>query len=394
MAGLPKALALCLVFVGVWFPAAAEQQAKPIVLGIDAEFGLKNSTSAQSIERGVRTAVEEINQAGGVLGRPLAVAIKDNRSLPARGIDNIKDFAADPDVVAVFGGRFSPVVFEEAPVAQQTGMILLDPWASADGIIDDTLKPNWVFRLSLRDEYAMPTMMSYARDRGLRRVGLLLANTAWGRSNLASAERHLAGSPDMAIVGRAWFNWGEQSLLPQYRQLLAAGAQAVVFVTNDVEGALLIREIAGLPPDERRPVIFHWGITGGTFVEQAGDALRTVDHAVVQTFSFLSARPDRVKKVLATTSRLFGLSTAEQVEAPVGFAHAYDLTHILAKAIALAGTAERGAVRDALERVTNHDGLVRTYARPFAPGHHEALPREQVFMARYRSDGVLAPVGR
>jgi ABC-type branched-subunit amino acid transport system substrate-binding protein len=41
-------------------------------VGIDAEFGLDNSTSAQAVELGVRTAIAEINAAGGLLlGRRL-----------------------------------------------------------------------------------------------------------------------------------------------------------------------------------------------------------------------------------------------------------------------------------------------------------------------------------
>ena len=94
-------------------PAARAAEGPPVVLGIDGEFGLEESTSAQAVELGVKVAVEQINQAGGVLrGRPLTIVTKDHRSIPARGIRNIEEFAAMPDVLAVFGGRFSPVVIE------------------------------------------------------------------------------------------------------------------------------------------------------------------------------------------------------------------------------------------------------------------------------------------
>ncbi|HSV29254.1 MAG TPA: ABC transporter substrate-binding protein, partial [Candidatus Omnitrophota bacterium] len=295
---------------------------------------------------------------------------------------------------AVMAGRFSPVVIEVSPIAQEKGIILLDPWASADGIIDDRRKPNWVFRLSLRDEFAMPAMLAHARSQGIRKVGLLLANTAWGRSNLASAERAGGRFPDIQVVGKAWFNWGETSLLPQYKHLVAQGAKAILFVTNDVEGALLVREMAALPPAERVPLFFHWGITGGTFVEQTQGALTAIDHAVVQTFSFAKADPAMVERVMATTGPLFGLSRPDQIEAPVGFAHAYDLTHILAKAIALAGSTDRAQVRDALEKVRDHKGLVRFFPQPFTPSRHEALGPDEVFLARFRADGALVPLGR
>ena len=94
---------------------------------------------------------------------------------------------------------------------------------------------------------------------------------------------------------------------------------------------------------------------------------------------------------MATAARASACARIEDIESPVGVAHAYDMTHILAKAIDLAGTTERAAVRDALEKVRAHDGLVRRYAPPFTPTRHEALGADELLMARYRADGVLVP---
>jgi branched-chain amino acid transport system substrate-binding protein len=87
-----------------------------------------------------------------------------------------------------------------------------------------------------------------------------------------------------------------------------------------------------------------------------------------------------------------GVRRIEDIESPVGVAHAYDMTHILARAVALAGRAERDAVRDGLERVPAHDGLVRRYAPPFTRDRHEALGASELMMCRYRDDGVLVRV--
>ena len=69
----------------------------------------------------------------------------------------------------------------------------------------------------------------------------------------------------------------------------AAGAQAIILVANEVEGSVLIREVAAMPPNQRLPLICHWGITGGAFAELCGDALHQVDLAVIQTYSFIGA---------------------------------------------------------------------------------------------------------
>ena len=390
------ALAVCLsLFVSI-SPAQADPNVdRPVLVGLDGEFGLAHSTSAEAIERGILTAIDEINRAGGVLGgRQFKLVTKENHSIAARGIRNIKEFAAMPDIVAVFGGRFSPVLIEELPILKETKTLLLAPWSSADGIIDNCMTPNFAFRLSLRDSLAMPFMLTHAADHGFRNVGLLLTNTAWGRSNLAAAERYFASGGGVSSVGTAWYNWRDQSLIDKYAILRKAGAQAIILVANDDEGATLVREIAALPKDERLPLISHWGVTGGSFAEQAGPALNEVDFSVIQTFSFFKADPVRVAKILTVTERLFGISKIGDIVSPVGFAHAYDLTHILARAITKAGTADRAAVRDALELVTDYKGLVRDFPQPFTATNHDALGSDQLFMARYRADGMLIPEER
>lgn len=372
--------------------ATSHDGREPVILALDGEFGLTNSTSAEAIERGILTAIDEINREGGVLGgRPLALVTREHRSISARGIRNIRELATIPDLVAVFGGRFSPVVIEELPVLEQTRTLFLAPWSSADDIVDNGMQPNYIFRLSLRDGLAMPFLLARAADRGVTRVGLLLTNTAWGRSNLEAANRHLVTHRVPDVVGTAWYNWRDRSLIDKYEALAAADAQAIVLVANDDEAAVLVREMAALPPERRLPILSHWGVTGGDFVGQAGPALKSVDFSVIQTVSPFKIPRDRLAPVLETAGRLFGIHRPEDIVSPVGFLHAYDLTRIVALAIDRAGTTDRAAVRDALEQVGPYRGVIRDFDRPFAPGRHEALGPDDLLMARFRADGVLVP---
>lgn len=374
--------------------AAGAATGKPVIIGIDGEFGLINSTSAQAVELGVKIAIEQINAAGGVLGgRPLQIVSKDHRSIPARGIRNIAEFTAMTDLVAVFGGRFSPVVIEELPALKQSKVPFMAAWSSADAIVDNGTTPNYAFRLSLRDSLAMPFMLAEARKHGIERVGLLFTNTSWGRSNLAAVNKYSEANEVPRVVGTAWYNWQERSLIDQYGKLLAAGAQAILLVANDDEAAVLVNEMVTLPKNKRLPVLSHWGVTGGKFFKQAEAALKEVDFSVIQTFSFFKARKAPLERFMATASK-FGIRRVDDIESPVGVAHAYDLTHILAKAIALAGSTDRAAIRDALEKVKSHDGLVKDYSPPFTATRHEALGPEQLLMARYNERGVIVPVQR
>lgn len=364
----------------------------PVRVGVDAEFALQDSTSAQAIELGMRVAMAEVNAAGGVLGgRPLELVVRDNHSMPARALANLRELATLPDLVAVFGGKFSPVVIDAVPLVRELGLPFIAVWSSADPIIDNMTQPNWMFRVALRDSLAMPKMLATAQQRGFKRVGLLLANTGWGRSNLTAAQNHVAAKGQPALVQVAWHNWGEKSLLQRFQGLRDAGAQAVVVVANDDDAALLVREMATLPAEQRLPLICHQGVTGGKFVTLAGPALTQVDVSVLQTFSFFQLPAPARERFLKTASQVAKISRIDDIEGPTGVAHAYDAVHILARAVTLAGSTDRAAVRNALERLPEHRGLIRHYKPPFTAQRHEALGPGDLLMTRYRSDGALVP---
>ena len=364
----------------------------PVLVGLDGEFGLENSISAQAIELGLRTAIAEINAAGGVLGgRPIELVTKNHSAILARSVRNNAEFASMPDLVAVFGGRFSPLVIAQVPALNAAKLPYLAVWSAADAIIDNGMRPNYLFRLSLRDSLAMPKLLQSAEQRGFDKVGLLVVNTSWGSSSLAEAEKYMRNVKKQKIVDTAWFYPRDTTLITQYKKLTAAGAQAVVLVGNDKEALILVREVAALPPSQRVPILSHWGITGGDFFKHAAAALEEVDLSVIQTFSFFTADKQMLARFMKTAEQTAGIKRIEDIHAPVGVAHAYDLMHILAKAINLARNTERSAIRDALEKVPEHRGLIKLYKPPFTPTRHEALGPAELLMARYNREGVLLP---
>jgi len=392
MSGSPRsifgALSLALLFL-IAVPIAASAP-KPVYIGLDAEFGYANSTSAEAIRQGILIAIDEINRAGGVLNsRPLALEERANHSVPARSIENIISFARNPDLVAVFCGRFSPTVLEALPTIHQIGIPLMDPWAAADAVIDNGYKTNFAFRLSLRDSWAMNVMLRHAEQKGASRVGMLLLNTSWGRSNLKAAENFAAEDRRLKIVATHWFNWNDTTFLEKYQSLRKAGAEAIILVANANEAVILLKEVAGLPAAERIPIISHWGVTGGTLFEMTKQALRKLDFSVVQTYSFIGDQSEKAQTVITAAQRLFKVKGARNIQSPVGVAHAYDLTHILALAINQAGSTDRMAIRAALETVGPYAGLIKTYSRPFTADRHDALSPDEVFMATYAEDGAI-----
>ncbi len=369
-------------------PAIRAVAAEPLVVVVEAEFGHPTSTSAQAIALGIDVAIDELNAARP--GKPPFVLRRsDNAGVAAMAVDNFADAARDPSVIAVFGGKFSPVQIELVRPAHELGLLLLNPWGSADPITDHGRVPSWTFRLSLKDAWAAPAFVREARRRhAATALGILAPSTAWGRSNEAALVAATTAT-DTRLVDSRWYSWGTRSLVDRYQELRNAGAQAIVMVANEVEGALLVREVAALPAAERLPILCHWGVTGGQFIRLAGDALSQVDFSVVQTFSFHgNPRPAAIALREACSARLRPEAQG-RIEAPVGVAHAYDLMHLLALAADRVGGPDRPAIRSALESLPPFAGAVRDYNPAFTPTRHDALGPENVFFARYTKDGDL-----
>lgn len=382
----------------VCFTVAAEVPAangapKPILIGLDADMSASSATGGEAIRRGVVIAIDEVNRAGGVLGRPLELVVRDHRGNPDRGIDNISDFAAMEDLVAVVGGIHTPVAMAELEAIHEHGLLYLGPWAAGTGVVDNDYDPNFVFRVSARDEYVGEFLINAAFERGYRHPALLLWQTAWGRSNevAMTTALDLRGKEPAAVE---WFNTGAESLAGQLDRFKRSGADVVMLIAQPEGAATLVRDMIALPAEERLPVIAHWGFTSGDFHQVFPDRVGEIDLAFLQTFSFFDPPfPDRAGRVLAGYCEHFkACDGAKGVRAPAGTAHAYDVIHLLARAIDDAGTIDRAEIRRAMEMLERHDGLVRIYDPPFTPERHDALDQSDFRLAIYDETGMIVPL--
>lgn len=353
-----------------------------LVVGIDADMAGNSALSGLAIRRGAELAIREINDGGGILGKRLALAVRDNSMVPARGLDNLKRFSRMPQLVAVLGGISSPVALAELDLIHEKQILYLDPWAAATPIVENGRSPNFVFRVSVRDQHAagflIPEALSVSND-----VALLLVNNGWGRSNHKAMVKELAERGlKPALV--QWFDWGDGQVSREVDAIYNSGAKVIVYVGNGVEAAKFVKAIA----KRKQPmtIVSHWGITGGEFPKWAGKALKAVDLRVLQTFSFIGNESEKAKAISVEYKRRYGVTDLREIPAPVGTAHAYDLVHLLAHAIRKADSTAPLKIRAALEQLGEYEGLVKTYDPPFTPTMHDAIDQASFFFAKY--DGL------
>ena len=365
---------------------------EPIIIGLNADISAVAKEGGIAIQRGAEIAIDEINEKGGVLNRPLKLVIKNHRGNPTRGVNNLTQLSKLKELVAVIGGVHTPVALKELPLIHKHKIIYLDPWAAGTPIVDNGYEPNFVFRVSVRDEEAAKVMLPHAKQRGMNQVGLLLERTAWGRSNeislIKAAKQHKVN-----ISQIAWFNWGQKDFTKEINALQKSGANAIILVANAPEGAAIINNM--LEQTIKLPIISHWGIASGNFIERVGiETLNEFDISLLQTYSFTKPHnPPLNNAVLKRYQEKYDQNiTANTIPGAVGTAHAYDLVHLLAKAITAAGTIEREQIRTALEQLSSHNGLVKNYQPAFSKTQHDALLSDDYIMSTFDNFGNLVPI--
>ena len=360
-------------------PLAAAETVK---LGLVAALSGPSAQSGEAITRGLSIAIDEINAAGGILGgRMIELIRRDDESNPPKGVIAARELIYKEKVAAFFGGIDSPVSLAIVPLANKAKVPFMGDWAAATPITRNGAKPNYVFRVSAVDAIVDIKLLQYAlKTFGASKVGLMLINNPWGESNEKGLKAADAINDAVEIVGVEKFENNDVDMIPQLTRHKERGAEALVLVTNAPPGAQMMKSRERMGWDV--PVVSHWGISGGRFPELAG---RTAgDVHFVQTYSFFGEQSAVGKAVLAALIKKFPkINGPEDVFSPVGTANAYDAMHLMAKAIDKAGSTDGDAIREALENLGRHEGLIKTYDKPFSADNHDALNENDYIMVRF-----------
>jgi branched-chain amino acid transport system substrate-binding protein len=123
-----SALALA---IGVQLGGAAAQDKKPIVIGITSDSSGQYANSGAEDRRGMMMAIDEFNEKGGVLGRPIKTVHIDTETTPATGSRVAERMIAREGAGYLIGAVHSGVANAISQLAQKHGVIYLNTNSSA-----------------------------------------------------------------------------------------------------------------------------------------------------------------------------------------------------------------------------------------------------------------------
>lgn len=326
----------------------------------------------------------------------------DHRGNSNRSLLHMKKFLKDPEALFVLAGLHSPPYIKNRTFINKEGVLLLVPWAAGGPITRYEHGTNWVFRLSVDDTKAGYRIIQFAKEkRSCEQPHLLLEKTSWGKSN----ERTMQDALGRAKAEVTWFNWNTRVKKAKLvlRGIINSGADCVVFVGNAIEGKYFTQAMAEIDKELQKPIISHWGITGGNFFNNTKQYLSEgLELNFIQScFSFDdNPQTETVKKAVKSAKKLFKSDfDTETLQAPAGFVHGYDLGLLFVQAMTQIAPSQkisetREKLRLALENLNLPvEGLIKTYISPYSnKGHdaHEALGFDDLCMAKYKNNGSIS----
>ena len=331
-----------------------EPDAAPLKLGLLLDFSSGSEEKARDRERAFDLAVQQVNAAGGVFGRPVETVTRDSTRDPAVAVEEARRMIEEDGVHALVGPNSSanslPVVEQ---VAGPAGVPVVSPSATSP-LLTNAADGDFFFRTALSDSAQGPVLAQLTRDLGFANVGLVFRDDAWGRGLFESFAASWTGALRAVVLPP-----DRTTFLPELRETASEGAEALVVLTFEAEAAVVIREAVDsglysrfmLGDSLKSPALA--AAVGGDIAGAYGTAGVAVSESAdsdAWDAAFVAAygRLPEYAYVRAT----------------------YDATVALALAAQAAGSVDGAAIRDQLRGVGSGPGAV---IAPTAEGVAEAL---------------------
>ena len=362
-------MAVCLA-VGT-IPAHA---AEPIRIG--AIFSVTGPASfLGEPERNTAKMLEEdLNAAGGLLGRKIKVVVYDDESDATKAVTAVDRLIKRDRVVAVIGPSTSGSTLAIVPKVEEAKIPLIS-CAAARKIVEPVRQ--WVFKVAASDILAVKKIFSDLKQRGLTKIAILTASDAYGAGGREDI-KELAPQMGITLVADEVYGPKDTDMTAQLTRIKGTAAQAVVVWGTNPGPAVVARNRVQLRI--ATPLYMSSGVASKKFIELAGPEnaegiLLPAGRLLVEA-QLPATHPQ--KSLLSKYIREYEPRFKQPVSTFGG--HAWDAMMMLAQAIRNARSAEPAAIRDAIEKVRGFYGTGGEFN--FSPEDHSGLTEEAFAMVR------------
>jgi branched-chain amino acid transport system substrate-binding protein len=318
-----------------------------IKVGEFASMTGKEATYGQASHKGTLLAVEEVNAAGGVLGKKLELILEDNQSKPGESATIVKKFISRDKVVAVLGEVASSRSLEAAPICQNAKIPMISPSSTSPEV---TAKGDYIFRVCFIDPFQGTVMAKFARNTlKLRRVALLTSASSAYSVGLARYFKEKFAADGGTVVLEQKFSEGDKDFRAALTAVKAARVEGIFVPGYYAEAALICRQARDL------------GITVPLFGADGWESPELVEiggKAVEGTYFATHYSPENKDPIVVGFNERFRKRWGNVSDTLTGLG--YDSVMMLVDAIKRAGTTDGPKLRDALAATKNFKGVTGT----------------------------------
>jgi branched-chain amino acid transport system substrate-binding protein len=271
---LASVMLICLM------PFTSVHAVEAIKLGLNYPSSGPYKEYGLSEMRAALLAVDEINQAGGVLGRPLELVTKNSASKPEKSVTNVQELAAE-GVSMIFGGVSSAVAIAGGKEAAKHNLIYFGTHTYANETTG-TEGHRYMFRESYNAWMASKTLSHYmAKNLNGKRVFYITADYSWGHSSEDSL-RELTNTRDTSLNPGVLLKFPRPRLAEVEAALTTAeqSGAAVLVLTEGGEDLAMVMNIAHNRELHKKMTIIVPGLTQDTMRLLGSGVLEGVISAV------------------------------------------------------------------------------------------------------------------
>jgi len=298
------------------------------------------------IVNGAQLAVDQINAAGGVLGKQLELVVRDTATSPDVGRDAASKLVELDKVSAVVGALSSGVTIACSSVTIPAEVVLISP-ASTDPAIPALDDNDYVFRTVVSDVVQGRVMARLALILDYKKVSVIYVNNSYGKG-LADAFKENFEEYGGQVLTMVAYEENKPSYRGEVDNLMAEIPDAIVVISYPVDGNKQIVE--AVEAGYEGEFIFSDGMKGEGVAPGPACQSAEAPGPIEGTYGTVAAAGFKADQFDADFNAAFEPSTV-----PYNY-QAYDAVMLIALAMVRAGEGTGPAIRDNLRAVANPPG--------------------------------------
>lgn len=326
-----------------------------IKLGVNYELSGPVATYGDASVQGIELAVEEINAAGGIDGKPIEIIKYDTKSEPAEATTLATKLMTQDDVITVIGPATSGSFKATIPVANQNHVPVVSGSATAEDVtVSNGQVQEYAFRTCFSDSFQGTAMANFAvKDLGAKTAVIIKDTSSDYAKGLAENFASTFKADGGTIVGEEGYVAGDTDFNAILTSIRSKDFDVIYLPGYYNEVGLIIKQARAL--GITAPILGGDGYESPTLLQLAGaSALNDVYYT--NHYSPLDTENVKVTEFIENFKKKYNSE-------PSAFsALGYDTAYFVADAISRSGAELTGdAVKDAMASTTDFQGVTGNF---------------------------------